>query len=352
MVYRILVGSYTSKVFTLAFDPAVPSLRVIASLEVGHHPSWLTAHPDDPSLIFTGLEQTDGRIIALRADEEGGLKAVGDISSGGRDPASLVALKEELVVGNYSSGNIFVTPISTIEPHLPSKPSQTHAISGTGPNAGRQEASHPHQVVYIPEHDELLVPDLGSDRTWRFIREDGQWSLAGYVEYEPGSGPRHAVFLDGILYTLCELTSSVATHKLPALPSPPTLLSTTSSMQNPPSPLGDMLAAEIILSPPILNVPRHLYVSNRNAPSPQGDPLAIFSLANPDRPTLVREVRTGLKHVRGVVLRPRDGGEKSWVAAGGALGGGVKVYEVGDGGDTLTEVAQCLLDAPTDFLWL
>ena len=100
MTYRILVGSYTSDVTTLEFDPDARTLQVISALTVGHHPSWLTRHPSDPTLVYTGLEQTEGKILAFKVDSEGTIKVVGEANSGGADPASLEALEEELIVGN------------------------------------------------------------------------------------------------------------------------------------------------------------------------------------------------------------------------------------------------------------
>src|SRR5260221_9963234 len=69
-------------------------------------------------------------------------------------------------------------------------------LNGSGTNAARQESSHPHHVVAVPGRNEILVPDLGSDRTWRFAYDNqrGVLSLCGSVTYPPGSRPRHAVF--------------------------------------------------------------------------------------------------------------------------------------------------------------
>ena len=77
-------------------------------------------------------------------------------------------------------------------PFLPPSTSAVVQLEGTGPNAERQEAAHPHHVHFAG--DELLVPDLGADRTWRFQRgTGGKWEVRGSVEYAPGSGPRHVL---------------------------------------------------------------------------------------------------------------------------------------------------------------
>ena len=163
------------------------------------------------------------------------------------------------------------------------------------------------------------------------------------------------------MYTLNELTSTLTAHRLPPLPASPTLLSTTRTHRRPADePLGDRVAAELLLAPaPKTGHERErggpsssylLYASNRNEPSPAGDTVAIFSLDEPEAPELVAEVHTGLRHLRGAAI----GGEGDrWIVVGGTHGGGVKVYERVDGGRFLREVAALPeVEAPTAFLWL
>ena len=156
--------------------------------------------------------------------------------------------------------------------------------------------------------------------------------------------------LDGMLYTLMELTNSITAHIFPALPSEPTLTHTTSTLSNPP-PSKDMLAAEILIPPPNPSFPHpYLYVSNRYNPGTEGDTIAIYSLVDKEKPVLINEVHTGLKHVRGMEF----GGESGkWLAVGGLLGGGVKVFERIEGGRDLKVVAENeTIEAPAGFLWM
>ena len=158
---------------------------------------------------------------------------------------------------------------------------------------------------------------------------------------------------EDILYTLNELTSTLTVHRLPPLPAAPTLLSTTPTLQRTSSePLGDRLAAELLLAPAVAGGggPSFLYATNRNDPSPDGDTLAVFSLEKPEAPELVAEVHTGLRHLRAAAFVGED---SRWVVLGGTQGGGVKVYERVDGGRSLREVASLPgVDQPTAFLWL
>lgn len=100
--YRILVSSYTDEISTLLFDDASGRLEIVSTLKVGHHPSWITPHPNDPSVVFTGLEQPEGIAVALKFDQEGRGEEIGRTGSGGQDPCSLVATKDELLIANVS----------------------------------------------------------------------------------------------------------------------------------------------------------------------------------------------------------------------------------------------------------
>lgn len=107
MVFHIYVGSYTNEIYTLAFDPDAPSLTLVSTLTVGFHPSWLAAHPTDPSVVFAGIEQTEGEIVAVKFDEAGHGSLLGRVSSGGASPCSLVAADAELLIGNVRTSLAF-----------------------------------------------------------------------------------------------------------------------------------------------------------------------------------------------------------------------------------------------------
>jgi hypothetical protein len=108
----ILVGSYATSVYTLHFDPVAssgPALTLTDKLDVGFHPSWLTRHPhvaaDGNKVVFTGLEQSEGRVVVLRFDQNGRGEKLAEVSSEGADPCTEEVIRRsdgryELVVGN------------------------------------------------------------------------------------------------------------------------------------------------------------------------------------------------------------------------------------------------------------
>ncbi|KAF9444533.1 putative isomerase YbhE [Macrolepiota fuliginosa MF-IS2] len=351
--FRILVSSYTEEIYTLLFDDVKGSLDVVSEVKVGHHPSWITFHPNNRSIVFTGLEQYDGVAIALKFDEEGKGEVIARTESGGRDPCSLLVAKDELLIANYSSGTLGFIPLADSSPYLlTSSSTKKVQLAGTGPNAARQEGSHPHQVFILDEFQELLVPDLGADRVSRLKKAaDGTWIPIGHIQCELGGGPRHVAYYNGELFTLLELSSRLARHTFPPLPALPKFVTSTATMSSPPPQPNDMLAAEILIPQPNPSFPTpYIYLSNRNDPSPEGDIISIFDFtSDPSTLKLIAEVRTGLKHVRGILF---GGQNDKYLVAGGANGGGVKVFERVDGGKGLKEVAKNEgVKAPTGFLW-
>ena len=85
--------------------------------------------------------------------------------------------------------------LATEPPYIVASQTSVTQFTGTGPNKERQECSHPHQVVEHPTYKEVLVPDLGADKTRRLVRDaNGKWSEKAAIEYKAGSGPRHIAF--------------------------------------------------------------------------------------------------------------------------------------------------------------
>ncbi|KAL1682693.1 Lactonase, 7-bladed beta-propeller-domain-containing protein [Schizophyllum commune] len=347
MVYHILVGSYTDTIVTLAFDAEKRILEQIGATKAGNRPSWLASYPGDDTLIFAALEGEDGQVAAFRYDRE---KAEGTVfaqkSTGGQAPCALWVMKYEIFASNYLPGALAVLPITPELPHFVDSAIQVIPFKGVGPNKERQEQSHAHYAVKIPEYDEVLVADLGADKIWRLKKEGGQYVIRGGIPFAAGAGPRHFAVYEGILYTICELSDVVTAHSLPPLPKEAELLDSV-PLASPPN-----LPAELLIPPPNATFPTpYIYVSDRNDPSPEGDLISILEPVDASKKLkLVAQVRSGLNHLRGLVF---GGPDDKYLIAGGQNGGGVKVFERVDGGKGLKEiVAKADVELPTHFLWV
>lgn len=110
MSHRIIAGSFTDEIYSLDFDPSSMSLTFVAAATVGHSPSWIICHPDDHSLIFAVSAKPEGKVVAVKFDENGKGKIVGQSLSGGAGPCSLLAATDELIVANVSCSGFIITP--------------------------------------------------------------------------------------------------------------------------------------------------------------------------------------------------------------------------------------------------
>jgi 6-phosphogluconolactonase (cycloisomerase 2 family) len=120
-----------------------------------------------------------------------------------------------------------------------------------------------------------------------------------------------------------------------------------------------MFAAEILIPKPMgTDGLPHLYVSNRDDSSEEGDTIAIYSLHKENKqfrgtPELRKQVRTGLRHLRGMNF---GGAEDKWLIAGGVKDGGVKLFKRikdDEGNEDLEFVTENKeIEKPTAFVWL
>ncbi|KZS96557.1 3-carboxy-cis,cis-mucoante lactonizing enzyme [Sistotremastrum niveocremeum HHB9708] len=348
--YRILVGSYTRIITTLSFTPSSKDssstaiLEVSSSLDIGDNPSWISQHPSHPNLIFATLENPKGQVALVKVDDTGKGHVEGYADSGGDGAVHLWIGEQELVVANYFGSTILQIPFTLNPPRLAQSPYPPiqFQIAKPGPNKERQDKSHPHQIYYEKSRDEIFVPDLGADKIRRLVRSSDdktRWVVNENesIDVKSGSGPRHVLIKDNILYIVAELTSELITY---SLDSSPKHLKTLSTLSTPPS--KDALASEIIIS----TSGYHILVANRNSDDPRGDPIAVFT----PHPKFERvgEIWTGLKHGRGMQFSKNG----KYLIAGGVNGGGVKVYEWTDSTGSAKEIAKLDVEKPTDFVWV
>jgi 6-phosphogluconolactonase len=239
------------------------------------NPSFLTMRRDQRFLYSVHGDET--YVTAFAVDRgTGNLKLLGRAEADGSNGVhSAVDLAGRfLVVANYGSGNVAVLPIR--EDGSLENAAQVVPLPGQpGPHRVEQVSSHPHNIVFDPSGQYVVVPDKGLDRVFVFRFDTATGKLTptaqGSVVARPFSGPRHAMFHPTlpVLWVVNEIGSSVTTynwdaerghlHPVQVLPSIPSDYT------------GENTAAEIAVSAN----GRFVYASNRGHNS-----VAIFS-ANP-----------------------------------------------------------------------
>ncbi|KAF9516202.1 hypothetical protein BS47DRAFT_1292770 [Hydnum rufescens UP504] len=343
----LLGGTYTAFINTYSFVPNGPlSTLSLVGQSPGQSSTWISLHPKNCSLLFSTVELATepGSITSFIIDSGGLVRQIDQTPSFGNSPPHLAIVndgKEVIALTYYSSGNVASHILGEDQAYFVSTGNLV-TFNGSGPNRARQASSHPHEAVQYG--DEVFIPDLGADKVWRLQKDDGKWTVKGFIQQPLGSGPRHIVPLKGKLYTIHEMGNTVTEQVIPPLDDtePQELLANISTLP-PTVPPGSLYnAAELFVSPPSIHYPTpYLYASNRNVSplpaqtDPLGDTIAIFALK--PKLHLVRHVHTGLQQLRGVSL----GGEHGqYVAAAGLAGGGIAVFERVDGGTDLKLLAR------------
>lgn len=203
---RYVIGSYTS-----AQGPGLAltnANELCAAPDGPEDPSWVVV--SDSGIVYSVSEADPGQVSAWRPYADGSWTPIGAAqSSGGTGPchATLDASGEYLLVANYGSGTVAALPLDASGALLPAT-SQVQ-LQGSGPVAGRQEASHAHQVIGDPLGRWVWVCDLGGDQVvaLEFDAAIGELTVRQSHPFPPGSGPRHLAFVGEKLVVAGELDS-------------------------------------------------------------------------------------------------------------------------------------------------
>jgi 6-phosphogluconolactonase (cycloisomerase 2 family) len=201
-----------------AVAPGSGALSLVQTVE-SDNPSFLALDPTQ-NVLYAVNEIDDfdgggnGSVEAYTIDPTTGeITLINREDSGGSIPAHLAVdpTGSNVVVAHYVGGNFTVLPIRDdggVDPV-----SDTVQNTGSGPNLERQEAPHPHAVVFDPAGGFAVTADLGIDtiQVFRLDTTTGQLEQVAEATVAPGAGPRHLAFSpDGnILYVINELDATV-----------------------------------------------------------------------------------------------------------------------------------------------
>ncbi|MFD3755543.1 lactonase family protein [Streptomyces sp. NPDC058622] len=208
--HRAHIGSFTSGggrgVTTAAVDPATGALTVLSADRAVEDPSYL-AFARDTGVLYAVSEAEQGAVAAFRPTA-GGLEPLGRaVRVGGSGPTHLSISGRRLFTANYTSGSVSSLPLAV--DGRPGGPASVLAHRGSGPDAGRQERPHAHQVLPDPTGRWVLSVDLGTDSVRVCALDPATGALRVHAEtvLRAGTGPRHLAFHpDGaVVYVLHEL---------------------------------------------------------------------------------------------------------------------------------------------------
>jgi len=189
------------------------------------NPSFAALHPSRRFLyVINEIDdyegQKSGSAEAYAIDPNTGMiKLLNRQSLNSPIPAHLAAdpTGHHLLVANYIGGDFVVLPIEADGQLGPV--SGELKDTGSGPNKNRQEAPHPHSVVFDPAGRFVAAADLGIDKVQVFRLADGGLARVSEAPVAPGAGPRHIAFDLGAkrLYVVNELNATVTGFSYDAL---------------------------------------------------------------------------------------------------------------------------------------
>lgn len=309
----LYVSSYSGNITTLDLTESSNKTYSLSLVDSNNgcapNASYITS--DLPNLYCLGenIVGTNGTLASFKVDEDSGvLTKVSNSSTLGAPVHSTIWMgkngtRQLLAVAHYAWG-LSTWELNSADASFKLVQTFNFTQEKPGPDAARQAAPHPHQVIVDPSRRYFLVPDLGSDlvRVFYIDPKTLQITARPSIEVKPGSGPRHGAFLrrhdmsngkdDIKFYLVSELANTLTSYNVKYLPEnggiqmePITTMKTYGN--NTDADFNGNAASEISIAPG-----KQIIVSNRNAtffeienPGPKNatkvpsDTMATFSLS-------------------------------------------------------------------------
>jgi 6-phosphogluconolactonase len=299
-------------------DRATGAMTPAGVHEMGTSPSCL-AFNADKTRLYSGNEtervgeNESGTVSAFAIENDGSLKLLNSVSSGGKGPAHLSVHPggKFVLVANYFGGSVAVIPIQAdgslgeatevkkdagkIGPtKATNAPPGSFAISG-------HDQTHAHMIEADPSGKFVIHVDLGLDQilVWKFDAEKGTLTAAEtpFVSLPPGDGPRHFAFHPNgrWFYSIQEEGSTVVLFDFDAQTGRLTSRQTISSL--PPGYAGSNFCSEITVSAD----GKFVYAGNR-----LHDSIGIFAIGTDGTLTFVTEEWTHGDYPRSFTFDPTN----------------------------------------------
>jgi 6-phosphogluconolactonase len=161
-----------------------------------------------------------GAVSAFALDEQSkdSLRLLNQQPTLGADPCYVTvdSKRKNLLVANYTGGNVTVLPILPDGSLGPATDVKQH--EGSGPKQ-QQKGPHAHCIILDRSEKYALVADLGADKIMIYQFDATRGKLTPnkqpFVQLQAGAGPRHLTFHPNgkYLYAINELDSTLSSFK-------------------------------------------------------------------------------------------------------------------------------------------
>ncbi|WP_066225942.1 lactonase family protein [Formosa haliotis] len=214
--YSFFVGTYTTKDSKGIYKYALNkdgSFQNIGLQAITESPSFISLSANKDYLVAGNkLDPNPGSLTAF-AIEGDSLILKNAITSGGKNPCHVAINKDNYVIAaNYGSGTLGLFHLKN-DGHLSNLlDTQQHIGKGT---TSRQEGPHAHSSYFVPNSDEIITIDLGTNGLWfyKINKENNtlQPNQPLILNMAEGAGPRHLTFHPNNkwIYIVNELNNTV-----------------------------------------------------------------------------------------------------------------------------------------------
>ncbi|WP_029282626.1 lactonase family protein [Pedobacter sp. R20-19] len=201
--YNLVIGTYTAPgksegIYTYDFDSNIGNTKLKNITKDIANPSYLVISPDKKYAYAVNETGETSTVTAFKYDAATGiLTFLNKVNSHGEDPCFITVDDKNVLVANYSGGSLAVFSRKTDG----SLSEAIQVIQHTGKSIdpkGRQKSAHVHMVKFTPDHQYLVVNDLGEDRTYIYnYNQTGKSKTLvekSIIKTNAGTGPRHITF--------------------------------------------------------------------------------------------------------------------------------------------------------------
>jgi 6-phosphogluconolactonase len=217
--YNLIIGTYTNSceskgIYVYDFDSNTGNFNFKNATDNVINPSYLTVSKENNYVYSVNENGAESTVSSFNYNPSNGkLNFINKQSSKGADPCYIINDDKNVIVANYSGGNISV--FGKNNDGSISEAKQVIQHYGKGTNAKRQEGPHVHMVHFSPDKKFVLSNDLGNDKvySYRYYPNSANeiLKIKDSISVKSGSGPRHLTFSkDGrFVYLLQELDGAL-----------------------------------------------------------------------------------------------------------------------------------------------
>ncbi|KAM5439573.1 hypothetical protein MferCBS31731_004328 [Microsporum ferrugineum] len=319
------VGTNANAISTLSFDAKTGALKIIGNNSDSSTPSWQEISKDGKLLYTIEETSTENALTSYSIAQDGKLKKLSSIK-GLAGPVSLEMHPKQpvIITANYGSASASAYSTNKETGEFKHLGDFMFKMEAPGKVPDRQDAPHPHQVLFDPTGKFVLMPDLGSDLI-RILKVDSglKFSVAPPSKVKAGTGPRHGVLYPAtgkpkFYYVVGELSNTVTVLSVEYTAETIKLTEVQTMSTLPDGQTG--AAGELILSPS----GKHLYASNRlDKIFPGSSSVASYTIDDmTGKLNLLEIFNGGVENIRHMSIHPSG----KWFVTEGQDSNNIKVF--------------------------